>query len=38
MIGKARLVSASPFRASIKLDPNERNLNRDSDEDEEDEF
>ena len=37
MIGKARLVSASPFRASIKLDPNDRQLNRDSD-DEDDDF
>ena len=40
MIGKARLVSASPFRASIKLDPNQdspqRRLNNDSDS--EDEF
>ena len=34
MIGKARLVSASPFRASIKLDPNQRQLNKDSDEEE----
>ena len=31
MIGKARLVSASPFRASVKLDKNQ-NLNQDSDE------
>ena len=39
MIGKARLVSASPFRASIKLDQNEKEkLNKDSDEDDDDEF
>ena len=38
MIGKARLVSASPFRASIKLDPNQRKLNKDSDEEEDLEF
>lgn len=37
MIGKARLVSASPFRASIKLEQYEGRLNRDSDE-EDDEF
>ena len=30
MIGKARLVSASPFRASVKMDLNE-NLNSNSD-------
>ena len=39
MIGKARLVSASPFRASIKLDQNEKEqLNKDSDEEDDDEF
>ena len=41
MIGRARLVSASPFRASIKLDHNQspqRRLNNDSDEDNDDEF
>jgi hypothetical protein len=37
MIGKARLVSASPFRASIKLDQNDGQLNKHSD-DEDDEF
>ena len=36
MIGKARLVSASPFRASLKIDK-DNNLNNGSD-DEDDEF
>lgn len=37
MIGKARLVSASPFRASVKLDQNDKsNINKESDEDDDD--
>ena len=37
MIGKARLVSASPFRASVKLDNQDKLLNENSDDDD-DEF
>ncbi len=33
MVGRARLVSASPFRASIKLERNEQLLNNASDSD-----
>ena len=36
MIGKARLVSASPYRATIKVHKSAEQLNRDSDS--EDEF
>ena len=36
MIGKARLVSASPFRASVKLEGGARLLNEGSDNDSDD--